>query len=94
MFMFSQIDLSAYCRQKAKKETREAPTKDPRTGKVEDAALEAGPGAAAGASVEAMTALIEAAATMTAQEIFFMSMVQKNKLTERPALFGDENFIL
>ena len=29
---------------------------------------------------------MEAAATMTAQEIFFMSMVGKNKLTDRPAL--------
>ncbi|KAG8503351.1 hypothetical protein CXB51_001351 [Gossypium anomalum] len=77
-----------------------APTKDPRTGKVEVATLESGPGAEAGAApteaelsgapsgeeagavLAAMTALIEAAANMTAQEIFFfMSMV-----LERPAL--------
>ncbi|KAK8493153.1 hypothetical protein V6N12_041511, partial [Hibiscus sabdariffa] len=42
------------------------------------------PGVGAGASA-AMTALMEAAATMTAHEIFFMSMVLKNKLIERPA---------
>ncbi|MBA0760468.1 hypothetical protein Gotri_023212, partial [Gossypium trilobum] len=77
-----------------KKETRVAPTKDPRTGIVEVATLESGPGAAAeaapgaeagagaGAESAARTALIEAAATMTAQEIFFMSMVLKNRLSE------------
>lgn len=78
-----------------------APTKDPKTGKVEVATLESGPGAeagappdaelsgapsgeAAGAVLAAMTALIEAAANRTAQEIFFfISMV-----LERPALIG------
>ncbi|MBA0850475.1 hypothetical protein Goshw_030297, partial [Gossypium schwendimanii] len=81
-----------------KKETRVAPTKAPRTGIVEVATLESGPGAAAEAEAEAeaapgaeagagagaesaaRTALIEAAATMTAQEIFFMSMVLKNRV--------------
>ncbi|XVF24624.1 hypothetical protein REPUB_Repub13aG0143200 [Reevesia pubescens] len=57
--------------------TREAPTKDPRTSKVEDATLEAeaeaGLGVGAGASVEAMTALIEVAM----QKVFFKSMVMK-----------------
>ncbi|MFQ6635755.1 hypothetical protein Gotur_010909 [Gossypium turneri] len=69
----------------------EAPTNDPRTGKVAAATLESGPdagvepgeelgleppaeGAGDGAPA-AMTALIEAAATMMAVEIFFMSMV-------------------
>ncbi|MBA0619488.1 hypothetical protein Godav_028650, partial [Gossypium davidsonii] len=68
----------------------EAPTKDPRTGKVAAATLESGPGAAAEAGEEigpeppaegagdgapaAMTALIEAAATMMAVETFFMSV--------------------
>lgn len=72
-----------------------APTKDSITGIVEIAMLESGPGpdaeaeAAAAAGAEAgdgageapaaRTALIEAAATMTAHEIFFMSMVLKNK---------------
>ncbi|KAK5787227.1 hypothetical protein PVK06_041880 [Gossypium arboreum] len=68
----------------------EAPTNDPRTGKVAAATLESGPGAAAEAGEElgieppaegegagapaAMTALTEAAATMMAVETFFMSM--------------------
>ena len=80
-----------------------APTKDPRTGIVEVATLESGPGAAAEAEAEAApgaeagagagaesaarTALIEAAATMTAQEIFFMSMVLKNRLSESRETF-------
>ncbi|KAG8479762.1 hypothetical protein CXB51_029272 [Gossypium anomalum] len=72
---------------------REAPTKDPRTGKVAAATLESGPGAAAeereelgpeppaegaGAGTSAaITTLIEAAATMMALENFFMSMAYK-----------------
>ncbi|KAK5787230.1 hypothetical protein PVK06_041883 [Gossypium arboreum] len=71
----------------------EAPTNDPRTGKVEAATLESGPDAVAEAGEElgleppaegegagapaAMTALIEAAATMMAVETFFMSMAYK-----------------
>ncbi|PPR96113.1 hypothetical protein GOBAR_AA24549 [Gossypium barbadense] len=69
----------------------EAPTNDPRTGKVAAATLESGPGAGPDSGEEigpgpvplaegevagalaAMTALIEAAATMMAVEIFFMS---------------------
>ncbi|MBA0607890.1 hypothetical protein Godav_020153, partial [Gossypium davidsonii] len=74
---------------------------------VEIATLESGPGAAAEAEAEAapgaeagagdgapaaMTSLIEAAtATMTAHEIFFMSMVLKNsKLTESRETCCDE----
>ncbi|MFQ6635747.1 hypothetical protein Gotur_010910 [Gossypium turneri] len=69
----------------------EAPTNDPRTGKAAAATLESGPGAGPESGEEicsappaegevagalaAMTALIEAAATMMAVEIFFMSMV-------------------
>ncbi|PPE00596.1 hypothetical protein GOBAR_DD02377 [Gossypium barbadense] len=78
-----------------------APTNDPRTGKVEVATLESGPGAEAGAApteaelsgapsgeeagavLAAMTALIEAAANMTAQEIFFMSMVLERPVRRR-----------
>ncbi|MFQ6635750.1 hypothetical protein Gotur_010290 [Gossypium turneri] len=63
----------------------EAPTNDPRTGKVAAATLESGEelgleppaeGAGDGAPA-AMTALIEAAATMMAVETFFMSMAYK-----------------
>ncbi|MFQ6635749.1 hypothetical protein Gotur_010290 [Gossypium turneri] len=71
----------------------EAPTNDPRRGKVAAATLESGPAAGAKAGEElgleppaegegagasaAMTALIEAAATMMAVETFFMSMAYK-----------------
>ncbi|KAH1084329.1 hypothetical protein J1N35_024090 [Gossypium stocksii] len=73
----------------------EAPTNDPRTGKVAAATLESGPDAVAMAEAgeelglepaaegegagapAAMTALIEAAATMMAVETFFMSMAYK-----------------
>ncbi|KAH1084330.1 hypothetical protein J1N35_024091 [Gossypium stocksii] len=73
----------------------EAPTNDPRTGKVAAATLESGPDAVAVAeggeevgleppaegegagAPAAMTALIEAAATMMAVETFFMSMAYK-----------------
>lgn len=57
------------------KDNNEAPTKEPTT--VVDAAL-AGPGAGAGAglsTVAANAALMEAAATRTAQVTFFMSMI-------------------
>ncbi|XP_022743932.1 serine/threonine-protein kinase Nek7-like [Durio zibethinus] len=76
---------TAICSSKERNE--EAPTKEPRTAKlrIQRWRLWMGLEQAAGASVEAMTALMEAAATMTAQEIFCMSMMEKNKRTERPA---------
>jgi hypothetical protein len=55
-------------------DTREAPTKDPTIGMAAEAPL-LGPGAGAGTSVEAITALIEAAAIRTAQVTFLMSMM-------------------
>ena len=56
-----------------KRDTREAPTKEPRAGTTTEAPLAAGPGAGAPTSV-AMTAVMEAAAKRTPQAIFFISI--------------------
>uniref|UniRef100_A0A6N2N895 Uncharacterized protein n=1 Tax=Salix viminalis TaxID=40686 RepID=A0A6N2N895_SALVM len=63
----------------AKNDTREAPIKDPTTGRVPDAPP-VGEGAGAETSSAAKAALMEAATTRTAQEIFFISMTQKSGL--------------
>lgn len=61
---------------KAKKDKTEAPIKEPTRG-AEAPLLGPGPGAEAGTSVAATTALTEVAAMRRAQVIFFMSMMSK-----------------
>ncbi|KAL0756369.1 hypothetical protein Bca101_094037 [Brassica carinata] len=60
---------------KLKRDTREAPIRDPRAGNAAEAA-DAGPGAGAPASSTAMTAVMEAAAKSTPQAIFFISILE------------------
>ncbi|KAJ6778714.1 hypothetical protein OIU74_002497 [Salix koriyanagi] len=67
-------------KKKAKNDTREAPIKDPTTGRVPDAPP-VGEGAGAETSSAAKAALMEAATTRTAQEIFFISMTQKSDIS-------------
>ncbi|KAJ6408195.1 hypothetical protein OIU84_011495 [Salix udensis] len=70
-------------------DTREAPIKDPTTGKVADAPL-AGEGAGAEISSAAKAAVMEAA-TRTAQEIFFKSMMQNARvMLAASTCLGDE----
>uniref|UniRef100_A0A6N2K0E1 Uncharacterized protein n=1 Tax=Salix viminalis TaxID=40686 RepID=A0A6N2K0E1_SALVM len=77
----------------AKNDTREAPIKDPTTGKVADAPL-AGEGAGAEISSAAKAAVMEAA-TRTAQEIFFKSMMQNARvMLAASTCLGDEERVL
>ncbi|KAG6769238.1 hypothetical protein POTOM_024856 [Populus tomentosa] len=78
----------------AKNDTREAPIKDPTTGKVADAPL-VGEGAGAEISSAAKAALMEAATTRTAQEIFFNSMMQNARvMLAASTCLGDEERVL
>ncbi|KAK8688964.1 hypothetical protein V6N13_087695 [Hibiscus sabdariffa] len=78
-----------------------APDSDPGAGaeaKAEGEAAALGPrspakGDGAGATAAAMTALIEAAATMTAQETFFMSMALCKKRRSEENCGGESGFI-
>ncbi|KAB5519478.1 hypothetical protein DKX38_023797 [Salix brachista] len=72
--------LKPFGEEMAKNDTREAPIKDPTTGRVPVAPL-AGEGAGAESSSAAKAALMEAATTRTAQEIFFISMTQKSDIS-------------
>ncbi|KAJ6912779.1 hypothetical protein NC651_015281 [Populus alba x Populus x berolinensis] len=82
--------LKPFGEEMAKNDTREAPIKDPTTGKVADAPL-VGEGAGAEISSAAKAALMEAATTRTAQEIFFNSMMQNARvMLAASTCLGDE----